>query len=78
MVIYDQVYTSDMSENKTTISSDMLQSKYPMKDIHNKLKGANIKFSLYLDFMSVYGTSTRIKVHELNHTMPANYTHVFE
>lgn len=62
MVVYDQVYTPDMVENRTSINSEMLQSKYPLKDIHNQLKGANVKFTVYMDYMSSYGTSTRVKV----------------
>lgn len=78
MVVYDQVYTPDMEQKRTIINSDMLQSKYPLKDIHNKLKGTTVKFTIYIDYMSIYGTTRKVKLRELNHTMPANYTHVYD
>lgn len=78
MVVYDQLFSTATDLNKTAYASDMLQSKYPLKDIHNKLRGATVKFTIMIECVSTYGIASRKKLHEVNYTMPANYTHTYE
>jgi hypothetical protein len=62
MVVYDQVFVinSTETEAKSVINGDDIQCKYPLRDIHNRLRNTTIKFNVYAEYMSSYGTSTRV------------------
>lgn len=61
-IIYDEIIpvTSASTERELQVHRDNFQSRYPLRDIHKTLRGAEIRLSFYCVYVPHYGTEKKV------------------
>ncbi|KRX03869.1 hypothetical protein PPERSA_04747 [Pseudocohnilembus persalinus] len=69
----NNIIQNDNQWEKNSQIDKLSRFEYPLRDVHNQLRGANIKFNVWVEKMPIIGIITREKLHVYEYQMPATY-----